>query len=345
MLIISARYRDVLLKIVSLYIETGQPVGSRTICKRFRLPFSPATVRNVMADLEEEGYLIQPHTSAGRLPTDKGLRFYIDHLFLSLDNTDNEDVATLIRYVKTRASRFEDIFSAVLDMLERKTGYTGFGVNFLKRLVISDVRLINIVSRKVLLAVSFTSGHVFHQIMDLDLSRDKLNQISTELTENFRGKTLKEVSQELSSGFNLCRDDVHFKLNAQIISLLDSSSEIRFHGISNMVSMVGKNVGKLKEILSLIEQKERFIDIFSDFLSNKSEVSVMLGSETRFRSLEPLGIVVGKYGSNTGELGIVGIVGPRKMNYSYMIPMVRKTSKALTFILGKTQGEMACRLG
>ena len=146
---LTERERDILLKIAELYIKEGEPVGSRTLQRTYGLPFSPATIRNVMADLEDKGYLYQPHTSAGRVPTDEGLKVYINSLFLALGSKDETLVNRLIDYLRSSGVRDRDeVLAKVLDFIQSVTGYAGFGVNLVENLTVESITLVKVASDK-----------------------------------------------------------------------------------------------------------------------------------------------------------------------------------------------------
>ncbi len=335
---LTVRERDIMLKIVGLYIESGEPVGSRTLQKRYGMKISPATIRNVMADLEEKGYLYQPHTSAGRLPTDKGLRFYINSLFLTIDSVDVNFVNRMLAYINSIENRsFENIFASVLKYLSRTTGYTGLGVSFLVDVLnLKEISLIKVSKNKVLAVISFEPDYVIHDVIDIDVPSDLLSKLSQELTGRFRGKTFPQIRKEIVKDIERFKKrfmELSFKVNSKVLSMMDSiDSDIKVTGTFNVLNIT-EDLEKLKETIRILEEKRMLLSFFDRILSGKRDVAVILGSETEVEVLKPFSIVASKYSFGQRSAGLVGIFGPKRMDYSRVIPIVENVSKALSKLL------------
>jgi heat-inducible transcriptional repressor len=333
---LTERERNVLLKIAELYIKTGEPVGSRTLQKRYSLPFSPATIRNVMADLEDKGFLFQPHTSAGRIPTDEGLKIYVNNLFLALGEEDETLVNRLINYVRSEnVSDRDEILSKVLDFLQNNTGYVGFGVNLAEDLTVNNVVLMRVGKRKILIVVNFHEDYVLHKVVSGDIPDSELPKISKMLTQKLKGKTLRKIKRELKDEIeNLKKEvsDVFFKINSLILKSLNEIERLKIHGTSNIINSVSGDLEKLKNLIELLEEKTLFLGVLKKFLSQEKKVDVILGSEVE-PELPQVSFVLSKYGTNLKEAGIVGILGPKRMDYSQVIPLVENVARAISFLL------------
>ncbi len=335
------RERDILLKVADIYIKTGEPVGSRTVQKVFGMDISPATIRNVMADLEDKGFLYQPHTSAGRVPTDKGLKVYINHLFLALGEEDSTLVNQLTESVTHAGlTRPEEILVRVLDFLQSHTGYLGFGVNFVEALNVDEVKLIKVGKERVLMVIKFYPEYIVHKIMELEVPDVELPRLSKELTKKLKGKALADVKKELVNEIDAVRREfsaLSFRLNTQILSAVNSMTQLKFQGTPNIVNIVSNDIERLKEVLRLLEEKNLLLEILSKFLEENRETDVILGSETNIEPFEPFGIVISKFHVGFKDSGVVGILGPRRMDYSQIIPIVENVAKALSYLMGREE--------
>ncbi len=336
---LTERERNILLKITELYIKEGEPVGSRTLQKTYGLPFSPATIRNVMADLEDKGYLYQPHTSAGRIPTDEGLKVYINSLFLALGNRDETLVGRLIDYLKSEGvSDRDEILARVLDFLQSLTGYVGFGINLVENLTVESITLVKVASDKVLMVINFRPDYVLHRVIRASIPEGELQRLSRTLTQKFRGKSLKEVKRELVEEIDGLRREISelsFRLNAQILKSLNEVNHLEIHGTANLVNIVSDDIRRMKEILEILEEKNLFLEILRKFLGEKREVSVILGSETNIEPFSSFSFVLGKYRVGFKNSGVIGVIGPKRMDYSQVIPVVENVARALSIILEK----------
>ncbi len=333
------RERDILLKVAELYIETGEPVGSRTVKKTYKMEISSATIRNVMADLEDKGYLFQPHTSAGRVPTDDGLKVYINHLFLALGEEDSSLLNRLLDYVRSSGvCEIEDILSTVLDFLQNSTGYPGFGISLVENLTVSSITLVKVAYGKVLIVINFSPDYIIHRVIDVEISDFELPKLSRELSKRFRGKTLSEIKRELVEEIDTVRKefaDLSFKVNSQILSTLNGVNQLKLQGTSNIVNILANDIERLKEILKILEEKNLLLEIFSKFIEENKRVDVILGSETEVEPFEPFCFVLGKFQIGYRNSGVVGIIGPKRMDYSQVIPVVENVAKALSFLLNE----------
>ncbi|SMP08508.1 heat-inducible transcription repressor HrcA [Desulfurobacterium pacificum] len=336
---LTERERDILLKVTELYIRTGEPVGSRTVQKVFNMKISPATIRNVMADLEEKGFLYQPHTSAGRIPTDKGLKVYITHQFFKLGEEDKNLVNQLLNYLsQTHTTRTEDILVKLLDFLQNSTGYLGIGASFLEKLTVKEINLIKISKDKALLIIAFYPDYIVHKVINLSIPEGEIAKISKELSVKFKNKPISKIKKELVEELNSIREEfakLSFKLNSQILSALNGINKVELYGTSNIVNILADDIERLKNILEILEEKNLLLDILTSFLEEDKETNVILGSETKYEALEPFGIVVSRFQIGDKNGGVIGIIGPKRMDYSKIIPTVENVAKAFTIMLNK----------
>jgi len=336
---LTERERDILLKIAELYLKGGEPVGSRTLQKVYSLPFSPATIRNVMADLEDKGYLYQPHTSAGRIPTDKGLKLYINSLFLALGEKDETLVNRLIDFLRSeKVWDWDEILAKVLDFIQSNTGYIGFGANLTENLIVENISLFKVASDKVLIVVNFQPDYVLHRVIRVSIPEGELPRISRILTQKFKGKTLKKVKKELIEEIENLRkeiSDLSFRISSHILKSLNEVNYLEVQGTSNIVNMVSGDAERLKQVLELLEEKTLFLEVLRKFLNEKKNISVILGSEIEPEPLSSISFVLGKFNVGFKNSGVIGVIGPKRMNYSEVIPLVENVTRALSHILNK----------
>ncbi|RUM91254.1 MAG: heat-inducible transcription repressor HrcA [Thermovibrio sp.] len=333
---LTERERDILLKIAELYIKSGEPVGSRTLQKAYSLPFSPATIRNVMADLEDKGYLFQPHTSAGRVPTDEGLKIYLNSLFIALGREDETLVNRLIESIRSEnLTEREEILSKVLDFLQESTGYVGFGINFVENLTVSNVMLLKVSSDKVLIVINFYPDYVVHKVIKADITEGELAKISKILTQKFKGKTLQKVKEELIKEIDSLRreiSDIIFRLNSHILKSINEINYFEVQGAPNIINLVSGDAERLKRVIELLEEKTLLLEVLRKFLNEKKKVDVILGSEVK-PEIPQVSFVLGKYSVGFQNGGIVGVLGPKRMDYSQIIPLVENVARAISLLL------------
>ena len=335
------RERDILLKVTELYIETGEPVGSRTLQKRYSMDISPATIRNVMADLEDKGFLFQPHTSAGRLPTDEGIKYYINYLLFSIGEVDTGITTQLIDYLKSsKKYSFEEIFNAVLKFLTKSTGYVSLGISFATdALIVKEISMVNVASSKVLIIIACEPDYVIHQIYPVNIETALLAKISRELTSRFKGKSLAVVRKELVDEINRIQNEfieLSFTLKSQILKMVNSVNDVKVTGTSNIFNVIDDDLEKLQKIIKILEEKKTLLKTFEKLIDTTDKITVILGTETDIEALSPFSIVAAKYSVRSKEAGLVGIMGPKRMDYCKIIPVVENVSKALSHILSKS---------
>ncbi|WP_142936204.1 heat-inducible transcriptional repressor HrcA [Balnearium lithotrophicum] len=335
---LTERERDILLKIAELYIKSGEPVGSRTLQKAYSLPFSPATIRNVMADLEDKGYLFQPHTSAGRVPTDEGLKIYLNSLFIALGREDETLVNRLIESIRSEnLTEREEILSKVLDFLQESTGYVGFGINLVENLTVNNVMLLKVSSDKVLIVINFYPDYVVHKVIKADITERELAKISKILTQKFKGKTLQKVKEELIKEIDSLRreiSDIIFRLNSHILKSINEIDYFEVQGAPNIINLVSGDAERLKRVIELLEEKTLLLEVLRKFLNEKKKIDVILGSEVK-PEIPQVSFVLGKYSVGFQNGGIVGVLGPKRMNYSEIIPLVENVARAISLLLNK----------
>ncbi len=337
---LNERFRRVLELIVMAYISSAEPVGSRTICKRYGIQLSPATVRNVMADLEDLGFLWQPHTSAGRIPTDKAFRFYVDEILniQRLSQIEREKIRRKYRISQYDIPEMMRETSRILSGLSRYAGVVltpKMASTIFKR--IQFIRL----SLDQILAVFVTStGAVQNRIIQVEnnLSQEELDKISRYLNEMLEGLTLAQVREKILKEMEKERIAYDI-LMKQALKLghrafgSQEETELYIEGTMNILDEPEfADIEKMKSLFRAFEKKSLLITLLDKCLAGEG-VQITIGSESECSEMEGCSLVSATYGSIDRTLGILGILGPRRMNYSRVIPLVEYTAQLLTEIL------------
>lgn len=337
---LNKRFRKVLELIIMDYICSAEPVGSRTICKRYGIQLSPATVRNVMADLEDLGFLWQPHTSAGRIPTDKAFRFYVDQILNveSLSQTEREKIRRKYRISQYDIPEMMRETSRILSGLSR---YAGVVLTpKMASTIFKHIQFIRLNLDQILAVFVTSTGVVQNRIIQMEnnLSQDELDKISRYLNEMLEGltlarvreKILKEMEQERIAYDNLMKQAL--KLGYKAFSSQEET-ELYIEGKMNILDEPEfANIEKMKSLFRAFEEKNFLITLLDKCLAGEG-VQVTIGSESEFSEMEGCSLVSSPYGRVDRTVGILGILGPRRMNYSRVIPLVEYTAQLLTKIL------------
>lgn len=332
------RSRKVLCAVIQSYINFPDPVGSMVVTKRYSFGLSPATIRNVMADLEEMGFLIQPHTSAGRVPTDRGYRFYVDSLVAERDYYINIEVLQEI-YKRLEALRKNiDVFlSETTRTLSILSHYLGIAMS--PKLNITTLKRIELLKYKAdkLAVILFTDeGLIKNKVVSLgsEVSQKDLNRITGYLNSEFSGhtfdeirlKVIKEMSREktrcdslISKAMKICREALSFP-----------HSDLFVSGLSEVLELPDfADLKKIRELSRAIEDKHTIIKLL-DKLSGCDGVQIIIGSENSTDEMKKLSVVVSTCKEGDKSLGVVGIIGPTRMNYEKAIYIVDNTAKFIT---------------
>jgi len=335
------RDREILKLIIRSYITSGEPVGSRTLAKSMEWRLSPATIRNIMADLEEAGYLAQPHTSAGRIPSEKGYRFFVDNLADSgrLSKSDERYISRML----AESDSPEDVMaraSVVLSTISKNVGIViapPMGATILKHIEFLDLS-----DGKILVIFVSTSGLVQRKLIRVGerYMQDELDKAGRYLVEKFSGKTLTEIRNELLRMMQAERS-----LFDRMLSLLQSWGEtlsepaaadgIYLQGTTNIINQPEfADVQHMRMLFQMFEEKGRLVKILNECIaSNPPEgVKIAIGSELGVPDMRGFTLITSSYASSDHTTGFLGIIGPTRMEYERGISIVE--------YLGRIVGEM-----
>ncbi len=341
---LTRRARDVLYALLTEFISNGEPVGSRTLVRKYRFDLSPATIRNVLADLEHMGYLIQPHTSAGRVPTEKAFRLFIDAL-MKTRQLSAPDAAKIADWLRQEATG-EDLLRSTGKLLSELTGSPAVVARrSAETRPLLKIRFIPTRRSEMLSVIVFRDGTVENRFVHLDtpLEPGELDRVHQLLEEVAEGRTLAELRDHFVRARDESRDEMQ-PLNDRGLTLvkaaIDRSSrgtELVVEGQSRLLDRADLSQSEqLREVLHALEDRNRLILLLDRTLESK-RVQVFLGGDVSSDGELPISLVAAPYRNQTGEAGgAVGVIGPTRMDYSVVVPLVGATADAVARALART---------
>ncbi|HHW01534.1 MAG TPA: heat-inducible transcription repressor HrcA [Thermoanaerobacterales bacterium] len=332
------RKMKILSAIIDDYIATAEPIGSRTIARKYHIGISPATIRNEMADLEELGYLSQPHTSAGRIPSNKGYRFYVDFL-MPARKLEEYEQSFIKRLLKKRAKELEDLIEEAGKVISKLTSYTAIILGpQLESSRLKHVQIIRLEEKKGLMIIVTSYCTVTHHIIEIpqNLTDSDLQRISNALNSNLSGKALEEITPEI---MNSIKDDMieyDSVLNVLLDLLMENlddtkeSNKVYSTGSSKMLEFPEfRDVERARNFLALMEQHDLITKALKNYCKPNS-ITVTIGNENPWNEFQDLSIVTTGFFVENKNLGICGIIGPTRMEYSRVFSILEKVSDYLS---------------
>ena len=337
---IDQRRKKVLCAIVDSYVETAMPVGSRTISQRFRRSVSPATVRNVMADLEEMQLIMHPHTSAGRMPTDRGYRFYVDSL-LEPERLTKEEESVINKLLTRECRDFDSLMRASSRAISMITNVAGIVLTpRLKRSIFKHIEFISMDSSRVLTVLITNSGLVKNSVMDLEdeISRSELFRISEFLNHELEGISLGDIKDYLTRRLlEQCDSFYNFLKKAMLVisspSLLRMDDRVYYEGTTSLMAYPEfKDIAKARLFLRFLEEGKDVLDLFNEDME-KEGIKVHIGKENSCKEIQECSIITSNYKIQHRTIGAVGAIGPTRMEYGKVISAVSYLSEMLGKVL------------
>jgi heat-inducible transcriptional repressor len=342
------RTREILGVLVREYIETGEPVGSFLIARRTTQRMSSATIRNVLVRLEEEGYVSQPHTSAGRVPTDLAYRVYVNHLLESRRGARTATaVEARLREQAGTPALLDDVLSSGSQVLSRLSRHVGFAVApSNERAVLQEVDFVPLGGSRVLVVVVARGGQLSRKVIDVgeSLGSDDLRQAANYLNQEFAGRPLSAVRQAIVDQIQHERM-LADALFARAMRLAQSSFEdlpsvtaLFVDGTASLVDHAWQDASAvslptLSALLKMVEEKQRLVRILNEYIDGPG-LTVVIGTEHSTPDLHPFSLVVSAYGDGS-DGGTVGIIGPTRMRYSRAIAAVDGVALAVSRVLNE----------
>jgi heat-inducible transcriptional repressor len=344
---LDSRARDVLREIVMQHVATGEAISSRSLAKCGRFRLSPASLRNVMADLEDAGYLAQPHTSAGRVPTDRGYRFFINQLMRPRTLTQHE--REVIDDEVSHATEIDAMLQLASSLLSRLSDQVG--VVFMPTLLQFAIRSMDFVlvaDNKIMCIIVGTNGVVVNKLVETHsiFKRDELEKISRYITVEFSGLTLDAIRRRL---IRMTEEEraVHDQMLQKTIALgieavgevTPLEHELYVEGTTSILMKPEfSDPTAMRKTFLALQEKERLIEILNSCL-NEDGLQILIGGESDFTQVHNFSIVARSYGTHNAPLGIVGILGPMRMEYARMAPLVDYLGRALSRKIEEVEGE------
>ena len=344
---LNERTQHLLKALVERYIRDGQPVGSRTLARDAGLDLSPATVRNVMADLEELGYLHSPHTSAGRVPTARGYRLFIDAL-LNLRPLDDREVETLRRRIDQPVQNSAELARSVSDLLSGVTQLAGI-VMLPRRNVVTlrHVEFLALSENRVLVILVLNTQEVQNRIIQTrrPYGAAELQQAAHYLNEQFTGRDIQQVREALLRDLRETRDSLD-RLMQAVVEMAEQTFETEPVGEDYVVAGQThlmqyadlSDLDKLRQLFEAFNHKRDLLHLFDQCLHAEG-VQIFIGEEAGFEVLEGCSVVTAPYTVAGQVLGVLGVIGPTRMAYDRVIPVVDVTARLLAAALLNVQRE------
>lgn len=342
---LNKRQIEILRAIISDYITSAEPVGSRAIAKKFNYALSPATIRNIMADLEDLGYLIQPHTSSGRIPTDRAYRLYVDS-FLQVKKLSPEEEKHIQGAYTKENQALEGLMADTSRFISTLTDQVGLVMPpRLGHTIIRRIELLQLHKEKILVTLAAEPDAVHHRIISINevIPQEELNKISAYLNDLLRGRMLAQVRETILR--RMLEERALFdrqlqwarKLCQQIFAE-DERGEIYYGGTANLFKQpeFTIRIEWAKEILSALEEKNKILKIL-DACIKGDRLTVIIGGEMAVQKMQGLSIIASPYHYGNQALGILGVLGPTRMDYDKVATLVDYMAKLLSRILSPVE--------
>ncbi|MCL2122187.1 MAG: heat-inducible transcriptional repressor HrcA [Clostridiales bacterium] len=319
------RKKKVLEAIIINYIATAEPVGSRTITKKYDLGVSPATIRNEMADLEEMGLIEQPHTSAGRIPSQIGYRYYVDYL-MEKENLTVEIKKYIRKSLREEIKAKEDLVLRAVRLLSQISNHTAMTImSTYSQNVLTHIQLLPVSDFRLVLILVLDNGHVEHQIMELKqaLPEKDINELTDMLRQAVCGRTVEQWRKiSLANIRSQWEDQIH--LLREILDVIEDTLTVEFEhklylsGTLNIMNQPEfRDVDKVKQVLSLLEEQRIMEELMlKTDEGERQTISIKIGKENENESLSACSLVTATYHINGRIMGKIGLLGPTRMDYS-----------------------------
>lgn len=335
------RTKKVLYAVVESYIEKPEPVGSRYIMKKYGFDVCSATIRNIMSDLEDAGFLSQPHTSAGRVPTDRAYRFYVDYIFqdelFSQSSEIKRFIENLTKKLKKLRNNMNSLFLETTQSLSQATRYLGLALlPATEKTALHRVDFIKFKDDLVIAVVVNDKGIVKNKIIRAypEITQKELNSLADFVNRNYHGKTIDEIRDDLivrikkekifwdrliSKILKMCQEALYFSTEDVYVS--------GFYHIMHLPDF--SDIEKLREVAKTIQDRHLLLKLFEN-ISEDDEVKVIIGQENPVEEFRSFSIVASPYKEKDKSLGVIALVGPKRMNYQRAIMLVNAFARSLT---------------
>jgi len=332
---------QILLKtLVEHYISEGQPVGSRTLSKSSGLDLSPATIRNVMADLEEMGYIASPHTSAGRVPTQRGYRFFVDTL-LTVKPLESQEIQRLEYELSSPDP--QELRASAAELLSNLTRFAGLVmIPKRKSIAFRHLEFLPLTEKRILLIIVTSDGNVQNRIIvtDRPYTQSELTQATNFFNQHYAGSTFEEAHHKLHDELRKMQSDMTrlmaAALEASNKALESERDNVVISGEHNLLQVdeLSTNVSSLRKLFELFERRHTLLQLL-DNSQRAAGIQIFIGNESGYLPLDECSMVTAPYEADGEVVGTLGVIGPTRMAYERVIPIVDITARLLSNALSK----------
>ena len=333
----SDRAKQILSAIINNYIEEGTPIGSKKLSTYNRFNLSPATIRNVMSDLEDLGFIASPHTSAVRIPTSKGYRFFIDRL-LKLQPVDNNEIASIQNTVSQTKSSNKDLATNVSTILSAITQLAGIvTVPKTQKSTLKEIDFIPLSEQRVLAIVVINDSEVENKILQMkrNYSRDELQISANYLNHNYVGRSFEYIKNDLLTKLK----ETSALANSLMNNIINIADELLTNQNKDEYVVTGKNqlldfeelsdINRLKDLFDALNEQQQLLQLLDKSMST-SNIQIFIGQESGYRIFDNCTLITAPYTNDMGSVGVLGVIGPTRIAYQRVIPIVDVTAKLLS---------------
>lgn len=333
----SDRAKRILSAIIDNYIEEGTPIGSKKLSTYNRFNLSSATIRNVMSDLEDLGFIASPHTSAGRIPTSKGYRFFIDRL-LEFQPVDSNEFASIKNTVSQTKSSNKDLATNVSTILSAITQLAGIvTVPKKHKSTLKEIDFIPLSEQRVLAIVVINDSEVENKILQMkrNYSRDELQISANYLNQNYVGRSFEYIKNDLLTKLK----ETSALANSLMNNIVNIADELLTNQNKDEYVVTGKNqlldfeelsdINQLKDLFDAFNEQQQLLQLLDKSMST-SNIQIFIGQESGYRIFDNCTLITAPYTNEVGSVGVLGVIGPTRIAYQRVIPIVDVTAKLLS---------------
>lgn len=340
---LSEREKRVFKTIVDIYMDKKEPVGSRYVSKVSSLGLSPASIRNIMSDLEDLGLITHPHTSAGRIPTDKGYKYYIEE-FININTVDNALIEKLKLYMNP--VNFDQFFSDVCNAISQLTNSVGFIFEpKISSMELKHIEFVKLNAEKIIAIVVTNTGIVHNILLNIseEMKDNELEKVSNFLNNHFKNKNFYEIKNEIEKELLKAREHLNQliekvkNISDKVFTAIDLKNPLFISGAANLLDInYTTDIDSLKNLLKSIEEKSFIYEVLSKCMYGE-EIKIFIGSEIGNDILKDYTLLTKSY-NNNDIVGYLGVLGPKNMQYPSIIPLINYTAELISKLLNNYGG-------
>ena len=327
------RKKKILQAVIDEYVNTAEPVSSAALVEKYGLNYSSATVRNELAELEKKGYLDKTHTSSGRIPSEKGYRFYVDEL-IKEDDISLEEMKYIQSKLSTKVNEIEDLAKIATSTLSEITHYTTVAIGpKVETQIIEEIKFVLLGTRMLMVVIVTDSGLVKETIIkyDEDITQSQIETLNNLFNSKLKGKPLSKIDKPMEeyilSEINYSIDVIKPIID-QINKIVDEAETIYLEGANKAFDLPEfKSLELAKNFVNVLDEKEAMLEILDSGVAK--DINVYIGDENDKEELKDFSVVTFKHSVGNKELGTIGIIGPKRMNYSKVISVMKYLSKKI----------------